>query len=146
MLAIAVTATSIEDAAAVAESWRSLARLHDNDDVRVDVIAWPPELPISACYQLVVGIDGGPPAQSDHDSIDVMTDSAGSRSLWRERLLPFRDNLAANRRAPRRQVAELAAKAIRSLKTQGPASRHTLENLLSGEAQATAPAETLQRK
>ena len=109
-LAIAVTATSTQDAAAVAESWRSLARLHDDhDDVRVDVIAWPPELLISACYQLVVGIDGGPPAPGDHDAIDVTTDRAGARSLWRDRLLPFRDNLAANRRAPRRQVAELAA-------------------------------------
>ena len=105
VLDIAVTSTSTDDATAVAESWRSLA----NHDVRVDVIAWPPDLATSACYQLVAGIDGGPATQDDHESIDVWTDIAGARSVWGERVLPFRDNLAANRRAPRRQVAELAA-------------------------------------
>jgi GrpB-like predicted nucleotidyltransferase (UPF0157 family) len=116
VLDIAVTSTSTDDATSVAESWRSVARVHDrsaaghdNDDVRVDVIAWPPDLPTSARYQLVVGIDDGPAQPEHHESIDAWTDVANVQRLWRERLVPFRDNLAANRRAPRRQTAELAA-------------------------------------
>ena len=41
-LTIAVTAASTEDATAVAASWRSL------DDVRVDVVDWPPDLTTAA--------------------------------------------------------------------------------------------------
>ena len=49
----------------------------------------------------------GTGAADDHEAIDVWTDVDGAPDLWRARLLPFRDNLAANRRAPRRRVAEL---------------------------------------
>ena len=82
---------------------------HDEADVRVHVIVWPPDFPTSACYQLVVAIDDGVAVRDDHGAIDAWTDIERARAFWRERLLPFRDNLAANRRAPRRQVAELAA-------------------------------------
>ena len=120
MLEIAVTSTSTDDAGVVAESWRSLARVTiecttdphpgtTKTDVRVHVIAWPPDFPTSACYQLVVAIDDGVAVPDDHRAIDAWTDIERARDFWRERLLPFRDNLAANRRAPRRQVAELAA-------------------------------------
>jgi dephospho-CoA kinase len=102
LLDIAVTSAAPAEATAVAQSWRSLA-----DDVRVEVIAWPPDLATAAGYQLVVGVDDGP-ARRDPDAwIDAWTDADGAHDLWRERLLPFRDNLAANRRAPRRQIAEL---------------------------------------
>lgn len=104
-LDIAVTSRSADDATAVAEQWRGLT----HDDVRVAVVAWPPDLPTSARYELVVGIDGEPAARDDHESIDVWTDVAGASALWDERIGPFRDNLAANRRAPRRRVAELVA-------------------------------------
>jgi dephospho-CoA kinase len=100
---IAITSSSKDDAASVAESWRNLAA-----DVHIDVIACPPDLTSSASYQLVVGVDGGVATHEDHESIDVWTDMARARVLLHERILPFRDNLAANRRAPRRQVAELA--------------------------------------
>jgi dephospho-CoA kinase len=103
VLDIAVISSSADDATAVAEQWRRLA----TDDVRVAVVAWPPDLPTSARYQLVVGIDGGPAVRDDHESIDVWTDLPGASNLWRERIVPFRENLVANRRAPRRQVAEL---------------------------------------
>jgi dephospho-CoA kinase len=104
LLDIAVTSASPADAAAVAESWRSLA-----DEVRVDVVRWPPDLATSAGYQLVVGVDDGSPRPDRHEWIDAWTDAAGAQRLWHERLAPFRDNLAANRRAPRRQTAELVA-------------------------------------
>jgi dephospho-CoA kinase len=102
LLDIAVTSVSPADATAVAESWRSLA-----GDVRVDVIAWPPDLATAAGYQLVVGVDDGAAQRHPQAWIDVWTDAAGAHRLWPERLAPFRDNLAANRRAPRRQVAAL---------------------------------------
>jgi GrpB-like predicted nucleotidyltransferase (UPF0157 family) len=100
-LVIAVTAASSDDVTAVAGSWRSF------DDVRVDVVSWPPDLATAARSHLVVGISSGPGAADHHDAIDVWTDVAGARDLWQARLLPFRDNLVANRRAPRRRVAEL---------------------------------------
>jgi GrpB-like predicted nucleotidyltransferase (UPF0157 family) len=62
---------------------------------------------VSACSHLVVGVDPGSAVHDDHASIDVWTDVVSAPSLWSERLLPFRDNLAANKRAPRRQVAVL---------------------------------------
>jgi hypothetical protein len=100
VLDIAVTSPATDDATAVAQSWRG----DNDDDVRVEVIAWIPDLSTSARYQLVVGIDGGHVVQDDHEAIDVWTNIANAPSLWRERLRPFHDNLAANRRARRRQV------------------------------------------
>jgi GrpB-like predicted nucleotidyltransferase (UPF0157 family) len=99
---IAVTSSAPADATAVAESWRRLA-----DDVHVNVVAYPPDLASAARYQLVVGIDDEPAPQAEHEAVDVWTDTPSAPSLWRERIRPFRDNLAANRRAPRRQIAEL---------------------------------------
>jgi len=103
VLDLGVTSSSAAAARAVAELWRSLA----TDDLRVDVVAWPPDLVTSAGYQLVVGIDGGPAARDERETIDVWTDVDDASALWRERIVPFRDNLVANRRAPRRRVAEL---------------------------------------
>jgi dephospho-CoA kinase len=103
VLDIAVTSSAADNATVVAEQWRDLT----DDAVRVAVVAWPPDLPTSARYQLVVGVDGDPAAHDGHEAIDAWTDVAGASTLWRERLVPFRDNLVANRRAPRRRVAEL---------------------------------------
>jgi len=100
-LSIAVTAASTEDATAVAASWRSL------DDVRVDVVDWPPDLATAARFHLVVGIESQNGALAEPEAIDVWTDATRAADLGQARLLPFRDNLAANRRAPRRRVAEL---------------------------------------
>jgi dephospho-CoA kinase len=105
VLDVAVTAASGDDASALAGSWRRLAGF----DVRVAVIAWPPDLVTSAGYQLVVGIQRAMVAPADHEAIDVWTDIGNANQLWHQRVVPFRDNLAANRRAPRRQIAELAA-------------------------------------
>jgi len=101
-LVIAVTAVSNADATAVAATWRSL------DDVRVDIVGWPPDLATAARAHLLVGVESGIGAPVDHDAIDVWTDVDGARHLCQSRLVPFRDNLVANRRAPRRRVAELA--------------------------------------
>jgi dephospho-CoA kinase len=100
---IGVTSASTDGATSVAETWR-----RQTSDVRVDVIAYSPDLASSARYQLVVGVGGVTATQDDHEAIDVWTDMDRAGSLWHERILPFHDNLAANRRAPRRQVAELA--------------------------------------
>ena len=93
--------------------WRELARRPGLDTgverLRVHVIDWPVDLAQSACYQLVVGV--GHPLRSSkagEDAVDVWTEIDEAVGLWRERLVPFRDNLEANRRAPRRRVAELA--------------------------------------
>ena len=107
-LGVAVAAPASEDAISVVESWQGLAGVRERpDDFRVGVVAWPPDLPTSAGAHLVVGVGHAASVEGEHEAVDVWTDIATAHELWRERVLPFHDNLAANRRAPRRRVAEL---------------------------------------
>ena len=81
---------------------------HDEDDVRVHVIAWPPDFPTSACYELVVAIDDGVAVRDDHGAIDAWTTSSGR---WTSGVSDSCRCATICREpwAPRRQVAELAA-------------------------------------
>jgi dephospho-CoA kinase len=103
-LAIAITAPSRTDAGPLAAAWRGRAR-----DVQVAEVEWPPDLSAAATAHLVVGIDSASASHDPADAVDVWITSADADGLWRERNIPFRDNVVAKRRAPRRRVPALCA-------------------------------------
>ena len=88
----------------VADTWRALSS--GVVGAVVHEVAWPTDLDTAARHHVVVGVATGP--TPDEDAIDAWIRPRDALAVWRDRIEPFRADLVAGRRAPRRRVAELA--------------------------------------
>jgi GrpB-like predicted nucleotidyltransferase (UPF0157 family) len=115
VLEIGVTSPASTGALRVVQAW-SGPRVRQgtggpNDRTRgvdLEVLPWPVSWEDTTAHHLIVGVrtratDNLPFSET----VDVWITPDQAAELWQQRIVPFRDNLAAGRRAPRRLVAVL---------------------------------------